>query len=318
MLEARSVASPRSVDQAEAGYQHQAYAASLSGFGTPFRLERARGWLLRRRIPSTEVDDAMGPYPMLCCGDWAGVRADLEELENSVVSVVAVIDPFGEYDKADLESAFPDALTVFKPHFVTDLSLRQGAYVDPHHRRNATRGLRELQIDLSRAPLQYLDDWNRLYTSLKIRHEITGLRAFSASSFAQQLAVPGMVAFRATRGGATVGMLLWYVQGDVAHYHLGASDTDGYRLHASFALFDAAIDHFSATGVQWLDLGGEAGVNPKNDGGLARFKRGWSTGSRSALLGGRICNRDAYDELTRGAGLPPTSYFPRYRAGEYA
>ena len=66
-----------------------------------------------------------------------------------------------------------------------------------------------------------------LYAHLTERHGITGIRAFSRAAFARQLAVPGLVMFRAAAAGETVGLHLWYVQDDVAYGHLGATSPRG-------------------------------------------------------------------------------------------
>ena len=62
------------------------------------------------------------------------------------------------------------------------------------------------------------------------RHQISGIRAFSRDSFAKQLQIPGIVSFRAIRHQQTVGMILWYVQNEVAYYHLGAYTDEGYQI----------------------------------------------------------------------------------------
>jgi len=45
----------------------------------------------------------MGPYPLFCCSDWSELAADLDELCDSVVSVVLVTDPFGEWTVEQLD-----------------------------------------------------------------------------------------------------------------------------------------------------------------------------------------------------------------------
>ena len=64
-------------------------------------------------------------------------------------------------------------------------------------------------------------------------------------------------------------------------------------------------------GVSEVDLGGGAEGHDPVD-GLARFKRGWSTGTRTAWLGGRVLDRPAYAELC--ATTAGTPFFPAYRS----
>ncbi|MBK7653160.1 MAG: hypothetical protein IPJ20_23890 [Flammeovirgaceae bacterium] len=66
-------------------------------------------------------------------------------------------------------------------------------------------------------------------------------------------------------------MLLWYVQGNVGYYHLGAYSSEGYKLNVSFALFWTLLDYFSKEGLQWLSLGAGAGINGDENDGLTRF-----------------------------------------------
>jgi len=152
---------------------------------------------------------------------------------------------------------------------------------------------------------------------LILRHQISGIRAFSRNSFAKQLAAPGLVCFRAVRDQETVGMILWYVQNGIAYYHLGAYTDESYQLRASFALFRKALDHFAESGLKYANLGAGAGLGGATDDGLSRFKRGWSTGVRTAYLCGRIFDRREYDRLVRARAVGTTNYFPAYRKGEF-
>jgi lipid II:glycine glycyltransferase (peptidoglycan interpeptide bridge formation enzyme) len=106
-------------------------------------------------------------------------------------------------------------------------------------------------------------------------------------------------------------MTLWYVSGDVAYYHLAAYSDRGYDLGASFALFWTALKYFAAIGIRWAAIGAGPGTTAAES-GLTRFKRGWSTGTRSAHFCGRILQPTAYAELSANAAAG-SSYFPAYR-----
>jgi len=299
------------------GYGDSAYAESLSEFGQPRHLELSNGWLLERTIPGFTGRDAMGCYPLFVCSDWSRLREDLENVRGDLICVSLIADPLGEYDETHLRECFPDVVVPFKEHFLVDLSQPSDTFIDPHHRRNARRALGELQVEKCASAADHLDDWLALYEQLIERHSITGFRAFSRECFAKQLAVPGLVAFRAVKADVTVGMLLWYSQGNRAYYHLGAFSRLGYELGASFALFDQSLKYFAEHDFQWLNLGAEAGVRTNEKSGLNRFKRGWSTGTRIAYLCGRIFQREKYLELIEAHNVPATKYFPAYRAGEF-
>jgi len=298
------------------GYVHQAYAESLSEFGAPLALERCRGWLLRRAIPQTNDCDAMGCYPLFACDDWSQLHIDLQQLEDELISVSLVTDPFGEFDIDYLRQCFPDIVKPFKQHFVADLEQPLESFVHPHHLRNVRKALQVVQVERCREPLEFLDDWVSLYQTLIARYNITGIAAFSRTSFKDQLSVPGIHVFRAADNDATIGMLLWYEQGKRAYYHLGAYSNRGYEIGASFALFDYALRYFCSRQLKWLNLGAGAGTS-NSDSGLTRFKQGWSNGVRTAYFCGRVFARDKYAQLVAETNTSSTDYFPAYRLGEF-
>jgi hypothetical protein len=301
---------------AAAGYLHGAYAASLAEYGTPMMLPRSGAWVLKRRIDSVALDDAMGCYPLLACRDWAQLPTDLSALGREVVCISAVPDPFGAHDLELLTECF-DFVRPFKQHFVIDLDRSPSSYVSLHHRRNVRKAMRAVDVEACDDPPAVLAEWADLYSLLVQRHEITGIRAFSRFAFARQLAVPGIAVFRATYAGRALGMLLWYRQGDVAYYHLGSFSARGYELGASFALFWSAIEFFNDSGLRWIDLGSGAGVVGSETDGLSRFKRGWSTDTRTAYFCGRIFNARRYAALVAATGTEGAAYFPAYRSGEF-
>jgi hypothetical protein len=300
------------------GYGHRAYVDSFATLGSPVKLRASGGWLLKRAIPASTYCDGMSCYPIFSCADWSALADDLRGLSQSVVSVTLVTDPFGNYDPASLKECFGDLVIAFKNHFVTDLTCAPVSFISSHHRRNAQNALKKLEIEQCIQPLSVLDDWIGLYGTLIQRHQVKGIAVFSRASFEQQFKVPGLVALRAVSGQDTVGMLLWYVQGEVAYYHLGAYSNEGYKMGASFALFSRAIEIFANSGIRWLDLGASAGLDGTAVDGLSRFKKGWSTGTRTAYLCGTIFDRVRYEELKAARGITYTHYFPAYRQGEFA
>lgn len=310
--------SQASVELLPRGYSHPDYAASLLEFGVPRLLPQSRGWILERAIPNSRHHDAMGCYPLFACQNWSRLNDDLESIGDSLVSLAVVTDPFGDYDLACLQESFPDLTTPFKEHFVVDLSRAPATFVQPHHQRNVRKALREISVEHCDRPIDLLEDWIDLYSTLAKRHDIKGIAAFSREAFARQLCIPGIVVLRAVHQDETAGMLLWYEQGDRAYYHLGAYSARGYELGASFALFDYAISYFAERGFAWLNLGSGAGISSSEAEGLSRFKQGWSTGVRTAYFCGRIMDQTSYRELLARTVHPPTQYFPAYRFGEFS
>jgi hypothetical protein len=301
-----------------AGYMHPAYAESLAEFGQPRFLPRCGGWILERPIAGSVDRDGMGCYPLFACRDWKELDTDLEKIGSDLVSLALVTDPFGEYDEELLQSCFGDLVYPFKEHYVVDLEQPLTSHISTHHKRYARKALREVQVETVHDPRVLLEEWVGLYSQLIRKHNIQGFATFSRLAFTKQLQIPGIVAFRAVHENETVGILLWYAQGRVGYYHLGAFSNIGYKVHASFALFWCAIDHFSSGGtMRWLDLGAGAGVMRDRTDGLSRFKQGWSSGIRTAFFCGRIFDPITYSELAPGGQNPSTSYFPAYRLGEF-
>jgi len=299
------------------GYINSTYAESFVDYGELYKLEKSAGWILQRLIPDTDDHDGMGCYPFFACMDWSQIGRDLSYVSDDLVSMVLVTDPFGAYSEALLQQSFIDLVKPFKEHFVIDLSSSSNSIVCENHLRNVRKAQQSVQVEICADASMYLEEWTDLYGNLIQRHNIQGMRAFSKASFAKQLKVPGIVALRAAYDERTVGMLLWYVQDQIAYYHLGAYSTMGYNLHASFALFWFAIEYFASIGLKWLSLGAGAGISNDATDGLTRFKRGWATGTRITYLCGRILNRKKYDEIVKKKGISSTEYFPAYRLGEF-
>lgn len=291
------------------GYAHAAYADALSVFGSPRLLSNCGGWILTSPIEGTNLHDARGCYPLFACADWSQLQRDLDAIDD-LVSLVLVADPFGDYEPAILRNYFPDMMLNYKEHYVVDLA---NPTIAPHHARNIRKA--QVEVEFCAQPKAFAADWVRLYANLIQRHQIQGIAAFSADSLVKQLEVPGLVMFRALLNGETVGIVLWYMQGEVGYYHLAAYTDEGYQKWASFALFARAIDYFK-TRLRWLNLGAGAGVTNDGSDGLTRFKSGWASGTRTAYLCGRIFNHDAYEALVQARRIEGAAFFPLYRKGE--
>lgn len=300
---------------AESGYAHSDYATSLSEFGRPRLLIRSGGWVLVRDIPGTDARDAMGCYPIFSCRDWSLLEKDLNDLDDELVSLVLVADPFGSYTREILSRTFRDLVVPFKGHFIADLRHPAKSFVSKHHYYYARKALATVKVEVCPDPVRMLDEWSQLYDNLVTRHQLSGIKAFSRAAFAKQLNVPGMIMLRAVHEGETVGAHLWYMQGDVAFSHLAAANASGYKHMAAYALSWSAIEYFTGK-VRWIDWGAGAGLNGKEADGLTRYKKGWANAIRPVYLCGRIFNNARYAELSRVNGLAGDHYFPRYRGGE--
>jgi Acetyltransferase (GNAT) domain len=296
----------------ESGYASREYAHSLGEFGTVRQLPRCGGWLLTSQTPNSNLQDATGCYPLFCCQDWSALGADLASMADALVCIRVVTDPFADVGISQLKNTFPDVCYEYKQHFVTDLTTPLESVVASHHRRNVRKALGALVVRQTTGDAGLLMEWQRMYDHLVARHRINGIARFSSLAFERQAKVPGFTAFSALDGDDTCGMSLWYVQGDVVYYHLGAYSDHGYQQRASFALFWSALNYFASIGIRWAALGAGAGLNSAES-GLTRFKRGWATHTRPVYFCGRILQPAAYAKLTAGKAAS-TGFFPAYRA----
>ena len=293
----------------------RAYIDTLAEYGRALELPSSQGWLLGRRIPGHDDEDACGAYPLFSCRYWDRLADDLAALEGRLTSCVLVTDPFGDYTQEDLRAAFPDMVRPFKSHYIIDFSTPLEKTVRSRHRTYSRKAMRDYTVALCDEPLRLLERWNRLYGILIERHQVTGMATFSPASFRQQFQLPGLRVFYAEREGVIEGIQLWLCRDDVAYYHLGAYSEAGYTSRVSYALTWSALQWFEAAGTRRADLGGGAGVNDRED-GLTRFKRGWSNTSQVVYLCGRILDKRRYVALVDGAIIPDTGFFPRYRSVE--
>jgi hypothetical protein len=235
-------------------------------------------------------------------------------LSADLVSLSLVADPFGAPTPEILQRCF-DLVRPFKEHYVTDVRRGVDAIVTAHHRKYARRALRDLVIEPISDPLRYLDEWVELYAGLIATHSLSGIRAFSRAAFQRQLSMTGLVMFRASRERRTAGLHLWLRRGDVAYGHLGVTNALGNQFAAAYGLYWFALDWFGRH-VHWLHLGGSSGVNRVESDGLAAFKRGWATDSRTAYFCGRCFDGARYEEMVRAGGVDAGGFFPAYRVGE--
>lgn len=115
--------------------------------------------------------------------------------------------------------------------------------------------------------------------------------------------------------GVCIASILLLRGGRFLHYHLSATHPDHRRIPANNLLLAEAIEWGWSRNLTRLHLGG--GLAP--DDGLFRFKAGFSPDRAPYLVGKRIHDQAAYDELVRtrfpGEGrLDGTfGYFPYYR-----
>lgn len=297
------------------GYGGRRYVETVAPPERIVEVPRCGGLLVRRPIPGSDRHDVANAYPLFRCADVGRLADDVASLDAGPVSVTLVIDPLLRADPTDLLRGF-EVVREFKQHFV----VRFASFAPSrHHRRDARRALRHVEVICAGDVEPWADDWLRLYRRLGRRHTLSAGADFGEESLRRQLMLPSMRVYVARRGGAACAMALWYVDGGVAHYHLAAADDEGYRLGAAYALMLRALDDLAALGLSYASLGAGAGYGTGDGDGLARFKAGWSNLSLPAYLCGRVLDHAAYAALAAsGAAGSATArsagYFPAYRA----
>jgi hypothetical protein len=298
-------------------YLNSDYALSFDEQYTPTRFEVSKGLILRREIQGSNLYDAMGCYPLFFCEDWPSLQIDIENNDLDLISLTVVTDPFGEYDDALLGNCFNSLVVPFKKHFVADLSKDPEEFINKHNLRYAKKAIEAVSVEVTNNPIDLSDIWVEMYRNLVIRHSINGIAAFSEETLRRHLNISGAIIIAARHGSQVVGITVWYVQNNIAYYHLGAYSDVGYKLRASYAIFPKAIEHFQKKGIAWLNIGAGAGIQNNGNDGLSRFKKGWSTGTKTAFLCGHIFDYESYNKLARVRGTLHSSYFPAYREGEF-
>jgi len=298
------------------GYAHPHYALSLREFGNPRELPHSGGWILERPISGTSYKDAMGCYPLFACRNWFKLHEDLEEIVSEFVSLTLVTDPFGDFDQRYLARYF-QTLKPFKRHFIADLSQDPERFVDKHHRYYARKSLRDMQVDVCDKPLQYAEEWVALYDNLIVRHNISGIKAFSRDSFLKQLQTPGVIIVLGKLGGKVIGAHMVVIHGDVAYSHLSAFSDAAYKSRASYGIYWMTLKYLKDHEIRNFDLGANAGFEENGQDGLAKFKRGWGNDRRTAYLSGCIFDSAKYSEIVTMRSIAVTDYFPAYRKGEF-
>jgi hypothetical protein len=300
----------RGADAGEpAGYGHPSYIQSLSEFGTPIELPSAAAWLLVRAVPGSDQADAIGAYPFFVCADYGQLGAELSRLTD-LVSVGVVPDPFSVGATSALSAAFGHVIP-FKTQYIADLEIAFSRYVHRHHRRYASRGLANFDIERAATPGSHGAEWAQMYQNLIVRHRISGLRAFSPYALGKQLEVPGCRYFRAVRDGVVQGALVCYIDRGVAYAHLISTTATGQELFAQYALYWAAIEH-CRDHARWFALGSVPGVSDDGNGGLSFFKAGWATATCQGYFCGHASDPERYEALCAISGRAGAG-FPAYR-----
>lgn len=284
-------------------YASLAYAQAFLPDYSPIYLSQLSAHVLKRAIPQTAYEDAMGVYPrtpLPCDADFLPAFEALRE--QGMISLVLVTDSIVRPPESSLRAAF-DHVVAYKDHYLHDFS-KQRDYSRHHHYevRRAHKLCNTRILDLH----EHMEAWCALYDRLIVKHSITGIQAFNRDYFSAIASMkPLMVG--AFVDDALVSAHIWFIHEGIAYSHLAASSEMGYRTGAAYAVYDRSFDYFETQGMTHADLGGGAGSDSASS-GLVRLKQGFSNDIVLCYVCGKILNNDIYRRLGGNA-----NYFPAYR-----
>lgn len=290
-------------------YSTREYATSLAFLGSPFMIRSLACWGLRRPIDGSDHCDASGVYPFSPLTQQADIGALRSELaEHGLVSFVLVTDALASGTDW-IHEAF-DVVRPYKTHHVIDFSAGTPRF-SKQRRWNIRRAHEKCETRLINLA-DHMDAWCGLYRNLVERHGMRPEQVFQRSSFEAVAGMDDVIAIGAFANGRLASAHIWIRCQDNIYSHLGASSDEGYRIGASYAVYDHSIAHFADCSL--MDLGGVADTGEASQ-GLDRFKRGFANGTRQKYLCGIVAKEDIYRQLSKGAvpSKAGEAYFPLYR-----
>ena len=293
----------------DTGYFHQDYALSTSENAQVIRLELTKGTILKNTIPNSNRHDANNCYPLFCCQNWENLIKDINLLPKDLVSIRLTSDPFADIN-LDKFNSFFDVFYHYKDHYLVDFNLESN--FSKHHRKEIKRAENKgINVEKCKNPLDYLNEWDKLYNQLIDKHSIKKNSAFSKTLFEKQFKIPRLIAFKAELNGEIIGINLFYHSKDKAYFHLAAYSKSGYKYGASYALMASSLNYLKGLNISQVTLGANAGLKNNND-GLAQFKSGWANSLKKVYFMGKILDTKKYQHLSENH--QNTKFFPAYRS----
>lgn len=277
--------------------------------GVPIEIPEWKCWLLKRVIPETDQFDCIGSYPMLIIDRDANLLGGINRLSDmGIISVVFVTDTFTCPSHQNMITVF-DYNKPFKTHFIYNTKIGSIQY-NKHHRYEIKQALKQIEIRIISLK-DYIEDWIILYQGLIQKHNIRGASALSKEALENLVNLNDITSIAAFKDNKMVSCHLWIKYQQYVYSFLAASNEEGYRHRASYAIYDAAIQYF--TDVDMINFGGCAGAIDNVQDGLAKFKAGFSNDSKMSYVFGSVIKPETYTKLC-GSNTENIHYFPAYRA----
>lgn len=266
--------------------------------------------LVVRDIPGGGID-ATSPYGYPgfgLDGATSGLPLDPEAVEFGPTGLVSAFIRHTLPGEPPLAGARPRNLCL-----LADPALKPKSR--PSDRRQIRGNLeRGYSIETTRGPQtgpELRADFLTAYTQTMVRTEAAARYFFSADYFDSLLSSPRtwLVVAREP-GGAVAAASIAAVSDGLLHYYLSGT-ADRYLRDSPMKNLLAGMIEFSGELGLPLNLGG--GITPGDR--LEEFKRGFANREQQWFTSELICDRTAYEELTRQAGADPAGdFFPAYRS----
>jgi Acetyltransferase (GNAT) domain len=176
-------------------------------------------------------------------------------------------------------------------------------------RRNERRGWEMLLVRGGEVEMGHLRDFERAYAETMARTGAAERYLYPTSYFARLLLSERSWLLLAEREGVALAGAIAVASDGYLHYYLGGTADEALEDSPMKNLFWAMISLGGELGLP-VSLGG--GVTPGDS--LDEFKRGFASGQAAWHTHELICEPEAYEELSSGAGEAPEGFFPAYRA----
>jgi hypothetical protein len=259
--------------------------------------------LIVREIPDTDAYDAVSPY------GYPGLSGSIEGLAPDAIdwSATGLVSVFIRHTLGPSPLAAATERNVVQ---ISDPALPPKSR--PSDRRQVRRNL-EAGYVLQVVPGGETTSEQRAgflaaYEQTMRRTEAAPHYFFGAEYFDLILSAERTwLALAAAPDGAIAAASIAAVSDGYLHYYLSGSTDANLRDSPMKSVVARLVEHSAELGLP-LNLGG--GIAPSD--ALEEFKRGFANRRQAWLTSELVCDRQKYEELSRGREAP--GYFPAYRA----
>ncbi|MGO4692878.1 GNAT family N-acetyltransferase [Paenibacillus sp. 2TAB26] len=252
------------------------------------------------KVPNTTFFDVQSPYGYggpLCFGDKLFIDGCIEEykkwcLDQSVLVEFIRFHPLMKNEINYYGQITKNRQTVYidttKQNLLCEFSTRVRTAI-----RKAQKSNLKITFSKSRTYIQQFID---MYTELMIKKKSTEDYFFNDKYFVQLLQNELVYLVSAENEmGQVIGASIFFASGQIAEYHLSASNEEGRKKNVANLLIYEFAEYAKRCNIQALYLGG--GTDSSDENPLLFFKRGFSKKELPFQIGSYEHNHRIYDEL---------------------